>query len=69
MVQSNGWMVRRLETAPQILEAWSVRPLPFEPRGEMFEFKQQIRKALSGLHSPDGRELHGTYISPSGERE
>ena len=45
------------------VEAWSVRRLPFEPRGTMLEFRSALRAGLAGLDATAGR-LSCVYSSP-----
>ncbi|HUP86846.1 MAG TPA: hypothetical protein VM143_14405 [Acidimicrobiales bacterium] len=46
------------------VEAWSVRRLPFEPKGSMLEFRSALRAALSALDTRIGR-LRCAYSSAS----
>lgn len=48
------------------VDAWSVRRLPFEPRGTMLEFRSALRSALSSLVAHHGT-LRCVYASPSVE--
>ena len=48
----------------QLVEAWSVRRLPFEPRASMLEFRAALRAGLAGLAVGAG-PLRCVYSSPS----
>lgn len=50
--------------ADDSVEAWSVRRLPFEPRGSMLEFRSALRVALSALGTRGG-QLRCAYSSAS----
>lgn len=47
------------------IDAWSDVRLPFEPRGELLEFRTRLRVALAALHAGPGEVLHAVYTSQS----
>lgn len=46
------------------VEAWSITRLPFEPKGWLVEFRQQLRAALRSLPAHPQHLLHAVYASP-----
>jgi len=55
-----------IETAISSVAAWSTARIPFEPKGWLLEFRNQLRSAVAGLPSVDGRILYAAYRSPIG---
>ncbi|RIE08144.1 hypothetical protein SMC3_01375 [Candidatus Cryosericum hinesii] len=53
-----------IETGTSSVTAWSVARIPFEPKGWLLEFRNQLRSAVAGLPSVDGRILYAAYGSP-----
>lgn len=53
-----------IETAISSVTAWSTARIPFEPKGWLLEFRNQLRSAIPGLPSVDGRILYAAYRSP-----
>jgi hypothetical protein len=53
-----------IETAISSVTAWSTARIPFEPKGWLLEFRNQLRSAIAGLPSVDGRTLYAAYRSP-----
>ena len=52
-----------LRPEPGRVEAWSQRRLPFEPTGDMRDFRSALRLAVSSLVARDEEQLHATYSS------
>jgi hypothetical protein len=44
-------------------EGWANRPLPFEPKGSMLDYRQALRRALGELDPARGAVLRGRYAS------
>lgn len=55
-----------IETSTSSVTAWSTARIPFEPKGWLLEFRNQLRSAIAGLPSVDGRILYAAYRSPIG---
>jgi ferredoxin len=55
-----------IETGTSSVTAWSTARIPFEPKGWLLEFRNQLRSAIAGLPSVDGRILYAAYRSPIG---
>lgn len=49
------------------VRAWSVRRLPFEPRGWLCEYREALRHELRALGPVDGARLRAVYASPDRE--
>ena len=47
-----------------IAELWSVKRLPFEPKGWLFEMRESLKTAISQLNITDDHILAATYTSP-----
>lgn len=45
------------------VNAWSEVRLPFEPTGEMLEFRQRLAAAINAMPSASGSQLAATYTS------
>lgn len=60
-------MIERLryeiESGPGYVEAWSEKRLPFEPKGWMKEFRDELRIAVSELRAQPGEGLYSTYVA------
>lgn len=59
-----GWEVRLSESA-NCVEAWSRFRLPFEPKGESLEYREQLKAAISGLRAASTALVEAEYVSPS----
>lgn len=46
------------------VHAWSSRRLPFEPKGDMLAYREQLRAVLRALRPRPGQGLIATYMSP-----
>ena len=46
-----------------LAEGWADRPLPFEPKGSMLEYRRALRRALAELDPVRGAVLRGRYAS------
>ena len=46
------------------VHAWSVRRLPFEPRGWLKDYREELREGLRSLSKVDGTHLRAEYASP-----
>lgn len=55
-----------IETAISSVTAWSTARIPFEPKGWLLEFRNQLRSAIARLSSVDGKILYAAYRSPIG---
>ena len=53
-----------IESGKDHVVAWSTARLAFEPRGDTKVFRDELRAAISRLHSPDDHGLLATYSSP-----
>lgn len=47
-----------------IVEGWAARPLAFQPKGWMLEYRTALRSALAGLDATRGRVLRAQFASP-----
>ncbi|MDN5859460.1 MAG: hypothetical protein L0H84_12635 [Pseudonocardia sp.] len=47
-----------------VVEAWSIKRLPFEPAGWLVDFRRQLAAACRGLVAAPGQILHAAYSSP-----
>src|SRR5690349_13545324 len=47
--------------------AWSVRRLPFEPKGWLKDYRDELRVALRSLSWAAGTHLRAAYASPDRE--
>jgi hypothetical protein len=56
----------RVDTDPggSWVEAWSSSRLPFEPKGPMREFRDELRRAVGQLSAGPEEALHALYTSP-----
>lgn len=62
--QATRFLVRRADRGGEpTVQVWSVRRLPFEPKGWLLALRGSIRKALVQLEAEPGRLLHGIYGS------
>src|SRR5436190_11598556 len=52
-------------SAPNRVEAWSVRRLPFEPTGSMPSLRDSLRAAILGLHDDASGSVRAVYASLS----
>lgn len=60
-----GYLIRSSTT---VVEAWSTVRLPFEPRGWLIQFRQNLRIALSVLAPPfESEVLHAVYAAKASE--
>jgi hypothetical protein len=50
-------------SGPGWVEAWSTTRLPFEPKGSMRTFRDELRGAIKQLEAADHEGLHATYSS------
>ncbi len=57
------FVVRGVEAGHDSVEAWSVKRLPFEPKGYLLEMRSNLRTALQALKADPGQVLHATYLS------
>ncbi len=48
------------------IEAWSVQRLPFEPKGWLMDFRNELRTSIHRLQNHPGQILHGIYAAPPG---
>jgi hypothetical protein len=55
-----SFVVRGSDT---LTEGWADRPLPFEPKGSMVEYRHALRRALAELDPSRGAVLRGRYAS------
>lgn len=53
------------EQIPGVVEAWSERRLPFEPRGDSLRFRTALRVALTGLVATRASGLRAEFASTS----
>lgn len=56
-VESDGVTVR----------AWSIQRLPFEPKGWLLDYREELRRGLRSLVHADGARLRAVYSSPDQE--
>jgi hypothetical protein len=54
----------RLDEDTDLVEAWATARLPFEPKGWLVEFRDQLRSALKRLGAKDEALLSAVYGSP-----
>jgi hypothetical protein len=52
----------------RLVEGWAQQRLPFEPKGWMKDFRQELRVAIRGLIAGPGEVLHATYTNPQTDR-
>lgn len=52
-------------SSPDRVDAWSVRRLPFEPKGSMLLLRDALREAILGLADDASGSLRAVYASPS----
>jgi len=55
--------VFEITTAPGEVNAWSENRLPFQPKGEMLEFRQRLAAAITALPPTPGAHLVATYTA------
>lgn len=56
-----------LEAAGAAVRAWSTQRLPFEPRGWLKDYRDELRVALRSMSPIGGALLHAEYASPDRE--
>jgi hypothetical protein len=64
---SASYAVRGPGPNGRCVEAWSNSKLQFEPKGELADFRQELRAAIGTLKTKCGELVHGTYVSASTE--
>jgi hypothetical protein len=52
-----------ISSSSSLVEAWSAKRLPFEPKGWLRELKTEIGEAVRKLEVTDGELLHAVYAS------
>ena len=52
-----------IRNSPTLVEAWSVKRLPFEPKDWLVDFRGALRGDLANLDRVSGDHLHVTYSS------
>lgn len=62
--QGDGELAHGIEVGNNFVLAWSTTRLPFEPRGDMKVFRDELRSAIAALHAQDDQGLLATYSSP-----
>jgi hypothetical protein len=55
-----------IEASTSSVTAWSTARIPFEPKDWLLAFRNQLKLAIAGLPSLDGRILYAVYRSPIG---
>ena len=50
-----------VRTSDDTVEAWSTARLPFEPKGTLLQFRDELRTALGSLSPCPGAGMHATY--------
>jgi hypothetical protein len=60
---TGAFAVRGVEPGHDVVEGWSVKLLPFEPKAVDLEFKQTLIQAIHHLSVAPGYVLHGVYAS------
>ena len=60
---TGAYAVRGVEPGHDVVEGWSVKLLPFEPKGVDLEFKQTLIQAIHHLSVAPGDALHAVYAS------
>ena len=53
-----------IESGEGFVSAWSTTRLPFEPRGDLKVFRDELRSAIRQLRAADDEGLVATYSSP-----
>lgn len=52
-----------VQAGAELVEAWSLRRLPFEPTGELMHLRSALKRALLSLEVPKGSLLRAVYCS------
>ena len=52
----------------RMVEAWAHHRLPFEPKGWLKDFRDELRAAIRGLVAGSHEGLHATYTNPTMDR-
>ena len=52
----------------RLIEGWAQQRLPFEPKGWMKDFRDELRVAIRGLVADRAEALHATYTNPQTDR-
>jgi len=60
---TDPYIVHGVEPGHPVVDAWSVKLLPFEPKGVDLEFKVALRQAILQLGAAPGDVLHAVYAS------
>lgn len=60
---TDAYTVRGVEPGHDVVEGWSVKGLPFEPKGVDREFRDALRRAIRQLSVAPRDVLHGVYAS------
>jgi len=55
-----------IETSTSSVTAWSTARIPFEPKDWLLESRNQLKLAIAGLPSANGKILCAAYRSPIG---
>ena len=64
----NAYSILKSETGGKdVAEAWSVKRLPFEPRGWLKQLRADLREALMAFACTPDEVLHATYVSSDKE--
>lgn len=60
---NEDYLVRNSDQNDNRVEAWSIKRLPFEPKGWLQQFRRDLQEAVRGLVVAPEQVLHGVYQS------
>jgi hypothetical protein len=66
--QPAPYLIRMDHERGRYVEAWTTHRLPFEPRGWLVAFRDELRAALAVLQAGAGEIVHAVYTSPDTAR-